>query len=225
MGKLIVIEGVDASGKATQTEKLYNYLKEKYEKVVKIEFPDYDSPSSTLVKMYLNGEFGKNADDVSPYAASVFFAADRFASYKTKWQKLYEDGYIVIADRYVTANMLHQASKIDNKEKKSEFLNWLSDFEYEKLSLPKPDIKIFLDMPCELSFKLMEKRLNKFTNEEKKDIHESNREYMKKTYENAKYIAENFGFNIIECSENGDIKSIDDIHSNIKEVIECNLKI
>lgn len=118
MGRLIVIEGTDASGKATQTKLLFKYLKDKYDKVIKIEFPDYDSPSSTLVKMYLNGDFGKEAKDVNPFAASAFFAADRFASYKTKWEKLYNDGYIIVADRYVTANMIHQASKIEDVEEK-----------------------------------------------------------------------------------------------------------
>lgn len=220
MGKLIVIEGVDASGKATQTELLYNYLKESGKKVEKIEFPDYESESSSLVKMYLRGDFGETADSVSPYIASVFFAADRYASFKTKWEKLYNDDYIIIADRYVTANMLHQASKYQPGEEKEKFLNWVSDFEYGLFGLPEPDLKLFLDVPPEISAELMAERLNKFSGEEQKDIHERDKDYLKKTYENAKYIAEKYDFVTINCSENGKIKSIEQIHQIIKEAIE-----
>lgn len=220
MGKLIVIEGVDASGKATQTGLLFEYLKNKNEKTVKIEFPDYESESSGLVKMYLRGEFGKNAEDVNPYVASTFFAADRFASYKTKWGKLYEDGYTVIADRYVTANMLHQASKFDNIEDKVKFIEWLYDFEYNLYNLPKPDLKLFLNVPPEVSFELMRDRLNKFTDEEEKDIHESDKEYLKKTYENAIYIAKNYGFEIVNCVKDGKLRTIEDIQEEIRRIVD-----
>lgn len=220
MGKLIVIEGVDASGKATQTGLLFEYLKNKNEKTVKIEFPDYESESSGLVKMYLRGEFGKNAEDVNPYVASTFFAADRFASYKTKWGKLYEDGYTVIADRYVTANMLHQASKFDNIEDKVKFIEWLYDFEYNLYNLPKPDLKLFLNVPPEVSFELMRDRLNKFTDEEEKDIHESDKEYLKKTYDNAIYIAKNYGFEIVNCVKDGKLRTIEDIQEEIRRIVD-----
>lgn len=223
MGKLIVIEGVDASGKATQTKLLYEYLKEKYKKVEKIEFPDYESESSSLVKMYLNGEFGKNANDVSPYIASTFFAADRYASYKTKWEKLYNDDYIIIADRYVTANMIHQASKFDNKEEKEKFLNWLCDFEYNLYKLPEPDIKLFLNVPPHISAELMRERLNKFTEQEEKDIHERDSEYLKKTYENAVYIADNYGFKTVNCVKDEKLRTIDDIAGEIRRIIENEL--
>ena len=220
MGKLIVIEGVDASGKATQTKLLYEYLKEKYNKVEKIEFPDYESASSSLVKMYLSGEFGKNAEDVSPYVASTFFAADRFASYKTKWEKLYNDGYIIIADRYVTANMIHQASKFNSTEEKEKFLSWLEGFEYNLYSLPVPDLKFFLNVPPEVSFELMKERLNKFTEKEEKDIHESNKEYLYKTYENAKYIADKYNFKIVNCVKDNKLRAIDDIQEEIRRIAE-----
>lgn len=220
MGKLIVIEGVDASGKATQTKLLYEYLKEKYNKVEKIEFPDYESPSSSLVKMYLSGEFGKNAEDISPYIASTFFAADRYASYKTKWEKLYNDGYIIIADRYVTANMIHQASKFDNLKDKEKFLSWLEDFEYNLYSLPVPTLKFFLNVPPDVSFELMRERLNKFTEKEEKDIHESNKEYLYKTYENAKYIADKYNFEIINCVKDNKLRSIEDIQEEIRRIAE-----
>lgn len=220
MGKLIVIEGVDASGKATQTELLYSYLKEKNEKVMKIEFPDYESPSSSLVKMYLEGQFGETADDVNPYIASTFFAADRFASFKTKWEKAYNDGYTIVADRYVTANMIHQASKFENKEDKVKFIEWLSDFEYGLYKLPEPDIKIFLDVPPEVSRELMRERLNKFSGEAEKDIHERDVNYIEKTYENAKFVAENYGFNIVLCVKDGKMRTIEDIREEIRKIAD-----
>lgn len=220
MGKLIVIEGVDASGKATQTKLLYEYLKERFPKTEKIEFPDYESSSSSLVRMYLSGEFGKNAEDVSPYIASTFFAADRFASYKTKWEKLYNDGYIIVADRYVTANMIHQASKFDNMEEKEKFLSWLTDFEYNLYNLPEPTLKIFLNVPPKVSFELMRERLNKFTDKEEKDIHESNHKYLEKTYENAKYIADKYDFTVINCVKDGKMRTIEDIQYEIRRIVE-----
>lgn len=224
MGRLIVIEGVDASGKATQTKLLYEYLKSKYKKVEQIEFPDYESPSSSLVKMYLSGEFGKTADDVNPYIASTFFAADRYASYKTKWEKLYNDDYIIVADRYVTANMIHQASKFSSIEEKEKFIKWLCDFEYKLYGLPEPDLKLFLDVPPEISFELMRERLNKFTEQEEKDIHEGDEEYLKKTYENARYVADNYGFEVIECTKSGCLRTIEDIHEEIRGITEWSLK-
>ncbi|MBE7029515.1 MAG: thymidylate kinase [Ruminococcaceae bacterium] len=220
MGKLIVIEGVDASGKATQTKLLYEYLLNKKGNVLKIEFPDYESPSSSLVKMYLNGEFGENADDVNPYVASTFFAADRFASYKTKWEKFYKEDYIIVLDRYVTANMIHQASKFNTKEEKEKFINWLCDYEYGLYSLPQPDIKIFLDVPVSISRELMKERLNKFSGEEAKDIHERDEGYLEKTYENAKFVAENYGFNIINCVKDNKLRTIDDIQEEIRKIAD-----
>jgi dTMP kinase len=170
--------------------------------------------------MYLRGEFGKNAEDVNPYVASTFFAADRFASYKTKWGKLYEDGYTVIADRYVTANMLHQASKFDDIEDKVKFIDWLYDFEYNLYNLPKPDLKLFLNVPPEVSFELMRDRLNKFTDEEEKDIHESDKEYLKRTYDNAIYIAKNYGFEIVNCVKDGKLRTIEDIQEEIRRIVD-----
>ena len=219
MGKLIVIEGVDASGKATQTKLLYEFLLKEEKKVIKVEFPDYESPSSSLVKMYLSGQFGENADDVNPYVASTFFAADRYASYKTKWEKLYNDDYIVVADRYVTANMIHQASKFEKREDKEKFIDWLCEFEYGMYALPQPDVKIFLDVPPHISEELMRERLNKFTKEEEKDIHERDKDYLYKTYENAKFVAENYGFNIICCVKDGNLRSIEDIQSEIRKIV------
>ena len=219
-GKLIVIEGVDASGKQTQTALLYEYVKSLTDRAIKIEFPDYESPSSAVIKMYLNGDFGKDANSVNPFAASTFFAVDRFASFKTKWEKLYNDGYIIIADRYVTANMLYQASKIEGREAKLEFIEWIKDLEYGKFALPRPDLSIFLDVKPEISFELMNKRKNKYTGKDELDIHENNRDFLIKTYENAKFVAEACGFTVIDCVKDGALKTIEEIHADIKSKIK-----
>ena len=170
-GKLIVIEGLDGSGKATQTSLLYKYLKEKNSKTITVSFPDYNQPSSTLVKMYLNSEFGKDPDIVNAYAAASFYSIDRYASFLKFWKEKYENGFTIIADRYTTSNAIYQMSKL-HSEHWDEYLNWLYDYEYNKLLLPKPDLVIYLDMPIEVSQELMSIRYE--GNEEKKDIHESN---------------------------------------------------
>ncbi|EJE7234561.1 TPA: deoxynucleoside kinase [Clostridium botulinum] len=218
-GRLIVIEGSDGSGKATQTKKLYDKLVKQNKKVKKVEFPNYKSESSALIKMYLSGEFGKNPDSVNPYASSTFYAVDRFASYKKDWEEFYLKGGIIIADRYTTSNMIHQAAKIKEVQAKDKFLNWLWDFEFEKFNLPVPDCVIFLDMPPKCSKSLMETRNNKFTGEKEKDIHENNYEYLLESYNNSKYISEKYGWNRIECTNEDKIKSIDQINDDIIKVI------
>ena len=215
---LIVFEGVDASGKQTQCEAYYNYLKEKGLDVLRISFPDYESPSSSLVKMYLGGEFGENANDISPYAASSFYAVDRYASYKTKWGKHLNEGKIILADRYVTSNMIHQAAKLENIEEKDAFLKWVYDFEYEKMGLPKPDAVLFLVMPPRFAMELMAKRANKITNEAEKDIHEKDSEHIVKAYNNAKYVADKFAFKTIKCADDK-VRSIKDITDDIIKVL------
>ncbi len=218
-GRLIVIEGSDGSGKATQTKKLYDKLVKQNKKVKKVEFPNYKSESSALIKMYLSGEFGKNPDSVNPYASSTFYAVDRFASYKKDWEEFYLKGGIIIADRYTTSNMIHQAAKIKEVQAKDKFLNWLWDFEFEKFNLPVPDCVIFLDMPPKCSKSLMETRNNKFTGEKEKDIHENNYDYLLESYNNSKYISEKYGWNRIECTNEDKIKSIDQINDDIIKVI------
>lgn len=216
---LIVIEGVDCSGKETQTLNLYNALLSENRKVKRISFPDYESDSSALVKMYLRGDFGKSAYDVNPYTASAFFAVDRFASYKTKWGEDLKDG-IVIADRYVTSNMVHQASKMKSSDEKTEFIKWLCDFEYEKLNLPKPDMVIFLDMPPEISAKLNLQRKNKITGELVKDIHESDLNYLKESYDNAHFVAKNQNWHRIDCAPGGNLRTIEDISAEILAAVK-----
>lgn len=220
MGRLFVIEGVDGSGKATQSERLYTRLKNENLSPLKLTFPDYESTSSDIVKKYLAGEFGKKASDVAPKTASTFFAIDRYVSYKTKWEKFYKDNGIIIADRYTTSNMIHQASKIDDESKKEEFLNWLEDFEYNIYSLPRPDVTIFLDVPVQIGYEISKNRKNKINGSETLDIHESDREYINKSYENSKFIAKKYGWKTICCVKDEKMRTIEDIHEQIYEIIK-----
>ena len=226
MGKLIAIEGVDASGKETQTAKLLQNLIAAGHKVKHIRFPHYESPSSALVKMYLNGDFGTDAKSVSPYIASTFYAADRYASYMTDWKNDYEDrDTIILADRYTTANMIHQASKIENLAEKDKFLSWLCEYEYGLYGLPKPDLVLFLHMPLFKIREILAERANKMTGQAAKDIHEKDETYMEKTYENALYIAKTQGFTIIESADGaGGIKPISAIADEIWQTVQNVLK-
>lgn len=220
-GKLIVIEGVDSSGKATQSELLFKEVSKKYDTKL-ITFPDYKSDFSLPVRNYLRGDLGKNPEDVNAYAASSFYAIDRYASYKTKWGDFFENGGVIIADRYTTSNIVHQASKI--KGDKKEFIDWLTDYEYNKLSLPVPDLVIFLDMPPESAEFLMRERKNKITGEAQKDIHESDGDFLRKSYNNAVSVAEICSWHRIVCAKGNSIRSIEDIHNEIlnkvKEILD-----
>jgi len=219
-GKLIVVEGVDSSGKETHTKMLFRRLLDEGYNIRMVDFPDYGSQSSALVKMYLNGEFGSTPEDVNPYAASTFFAIDRFASYKTKWQKFYEEGGIVLADRYTMSNMIHQAYKIKDKEQKLAFLGWLWDLEFVKLGIPVPDCVIFLDMPPEYALKLMEERKNKITGLAEKDIHEKSPEHLTDSYNNACDIAGMYNWNHIHCVRDGNIRDLSEINDEIYSVVK-----
>ena len=216
--KLIVIEGGDGSGKATQARKLFDRLRAELARPThKISFPDYQSASSALIKMYLHGDFGSNPSDVDAYAASTFYAVDRYASYKTDWKKYYEAGDIIIADRYVTSNMAHQAIKIDDPIERQKFLSWLDDFEYEKLKLPRPNLVIFLDMPPAISERLIDER-------HKLDIHETDREYLRQCHRAYKELAAQYHWTVIDCALDGAPRGIDNIHEEIfsaaREAIE-----
>lgn len=217
-GKLFVIEGVDGSGKATQTDLLYQALLKKYEKVRKVSFPDYDSPSSSLIKMYLNGEFGTDPNSVNAFATSVFFAVDRFSSFRKDWGSFYEEGGIVIADRYVTSNLVHQAGKITNPKEKERYIAWLSDLEYQIFGLPKPDCVLFLDMPPKYSLQLRKER-NSLKQGLSKDIHEADQEYLDHAYDNAVSIAKNQAWHTVHCVRDEKIRTIESIHSEVLDVI------
>ena len=222
MGKLIIIEGGDGSGKATQTNRLWNRLTQEGFQAKKIEFPDYSSPSSALVKMYLGGDFGKDPNDVNPYAASTFYAVDRYASYKTVWESFYQNGDIILADRYTTSNMIHQASKLMKESEWEFYLDWLKDFEYRLIGLPQPDLILYLNMPPEYSIKFINSRANKSTVSDK-DIHEKNLEYLRQSYENAQRVRIRENWVNISCVTNDmNLKSIDEIHEEIyKLVLDC----
>ena len=215
MGKLIVIEGLDGSGKATQAKLLAEKMAAAGVKVKQVSFPDYNSDSSALVKMYLNGEFGTNAYDVNAYAASSFYAIDRYASFMKNWKKDYESG-VIIADRYTTSNAIHQCAKLP-KEQWDEYLKWLFDYEYRMLGIPEPDSVIYLRADPQVSQKLMTNRYQ--GNEEKKDIHEKNIEYLKRCQEAADYCADKLGWQVVECCKNDEMRSIESIASDIRILI------
>lgn len=195
--RLIVIDGLDGSGKTTQFDRIRTVLETKF-KVRAISFPDYDSESSALIKMYLRGDFGLDADKVNVYAASSFYAADRFASFRLLWEDSYNAGELILASRYVSSNAIHQMGKLDRKEWDG-YLDWLYDYEYIKLKLPKPDLVIFLDMPHEAAMGLLNKRYG--GDEAKKDIHESNAGYLKKCRAAALYAANRDNWAVIPCGE------------------------
>lgn len=220
-GKLIIIEsGTDGSGKATQTQRLYDKLIVQGKKVRKITFPNYDSPACMPVKMYLNGEFGSNPGDVNAYVASTFYAIDRFASFKSDWGEFYNNGGIILSDRYTTSNMVHQAVKMDNRFERDRYLNWLYELEFELYGLPKPDCVVFLNLSPIISQKLMADRANKFTGDKQKDIHECNHEYLKKCYDNSLEIANKYSWKMVKCNEGEELKSIEDISDEVYEIVK-----
>lgn len=214
---LVVIEGVDGSGKQTQTQLLYNKLI-KTHNVRLLTFPVYDSESSALVKMYLGGKFGEKADDVNAYAASSFYAVDRIGSYLSDWAENYKSGDIILCDRYTTSNAVHQAAKLSGSDK-DEYLDWLFDFEYRLLGLPKPDKVVFLNVPVKVSEKLMQSRNNKITGKTEKDIHEKDSKYLKNSYENAIYVAKKCGWTIVDCVKDGKLRSAENIGEEIYKLV------
>ncbi len=217
-GKLIVIEGLDGSGKATQSKILCSELRNKLnKKVCKISFPDYNEPSSALVKMYLNSEFGESPEDVNAYAASSFYATDRYASYVKFWEKRYESGQIIIADRYTTSNMIYQMNKLP-KENWEGYINWVEDYEYNKLALPRPDIVIYFDMPIKISQEFMLKRYGGKTN--CKDLHEKNVSFLEKCRKSALFAAQQQKWNVIACSDGFKPKTIDEIRDTVFNLVK-----
>lgn len=215
MGYLFVIDGTDGSGKQTQFEKLQNRLSAEGIEFKTVSFPNYDSPSSALVKMYLSGEFGENAKDVSPYIASTFYAADRYATYKKDLEEYYQNGGIILADRYTTANMVHQAGKISDVAEREKFINWLFDLEFNIYGLPKPSRVFFLNMPPEKVMELMKDRENKFSHTDVKDIHERDKSHIEDSYKAACSLASKYDWCEIHCVKNGEIRTREDIHEEI----------
>ena len=212
MGKLIVIEGTDGSGKSTQFKKLTERLIAEGTEFQKLVFPQYSEPSSALIRMYLGGEFGTNPSDVNAYAASAFYAVDRFASYKKAWGEWYDNGGLILSDRYTTSNAVHQTSK-EPEGKQQEFLKWLYEFEYDKLGMPCPDLVIYLDVPTAFTEQLMRSREQQ-TNT-KADIHEQDMNYLATCREMGRKAAGYYGWRVINCVKDGNMRSIEDIHEEI----------
>lgn len=220
MGRLLVIDGLDGSGKGTHSKLVTAKLNELGHPALRISFPDYESPSSMLVQMYLRGDFGDRAEDVSAYAASVFFAADRFAGFRLKYQKPYEEGVILVADRYTTSNIVHQMGKLPAAEWDG-FIQWLSDFEYGKLALPRPDAVLYLDMLPAVSQRLIERRYRGDLS--KKDIHELDVGYLEKSRESALYVGKKLGWRMIPMYDGAGVprskqENFELIFSQVKEV-------
>ncbi len=212
MGKLIVLEGTDGSGKSTQFRLLAQRLEAEQVAFHKLVFPRYQEDSSALIRLYLGGQLGDKPTDVNAYAASAFYAVDRFCSYRQDWGQWYEGGGLVLSDRYTTSNAVHQASKEEGPARQ-EFLHWLYEFEYEKLALPKPDLVLYLDVPTDFTEKLMRSR--EAATGTSADIHEKDRQYLATCRQMGRQAAQFYGWTVISCVENGQMRSIEDIHGEI----------
>ena len=221
MGKLIVIEGTDGSGKSTQFRLLTSRLEADGHTFQKLVFPQYAEPSSALIRMYLGGEFGSKPSDVNAYAASAFYAVDRYASYKKVWGEWYENGGLIVSDRYTTSNAVHQTSK-EPQEKQAEFLKWLYEFEYDRLGLPRPDLTIYLDVPTDFTEQMMRKR--EADTNTSADIHEQDMEYLATCRRTGKAAAEYYGWTVIQCVQDGAMRSIEDIHDEIYRLCKACLE-
>lgn len=219
MGKLIVLEGTDGSGKSTQFRLLTEHLTRDGRQFRQLVFPQYSEPSSALIRMYLAGDFGDKPSDVNGYAASAFYAVDRYASFKRDWGEWYAGGGLVLSDRYTTSNAVHQASK-EPAETQGEFLRWLYEFEYEKLGLPRPDLTIYLDVPTEFTEKLMRHREQ--STHTQADIHEKDLDYLATCRQTGRAAAEYYGWTVIQCVRDGKMRGIEDIHEEIyRHVLTC----
>lgn len=217
MGKIVVIEGLDASGKDTQSKLLQERLQNEGYETFKLDLPYYSDPSSTLVKMYLGGELGDKPSDVNAYAASTFYAVDRYASFKKHWQKEYESDKIIVANRYTTSNASHQMTKLSEDEW-DNYLEWLFEFEYKKMGIPEPDCVIFLDMPVEISQKLLMKRYQGDSG--KKDVHERDVDYLKACHKAAAYASKKLSWNVIVCGENMEPFSFEYISQKVYDCVK-----
>ncbi len=217
VGKLIVFEGTDGSGKSTQFKLLCDRLQRQGTAFEKLVFPQYSEPSSSLIRMYLGGEFGSHPSDVNPYAASTFYAVDRYAAWKKVWGEYYQSGGLVLSDRYTTSNAVHQGGKLPPAEQ-GAFFDWLFDFEYRKLGLPQPDVVIYLDMPTEQSVKLLRSREN--ATHTKGDIHEVDENYLALCRQTALRAAEHYGWKKVSCVDgSGQVRSIESIQEEVWRII------
>lgn len=215
-GKLIVFEGTDGAGKATQTQRMAQRLEAEGIAFRKVNFPRYGSPFAVPVERYLQGQLGSRPGDVGAYAASILYAIDRYASYKEDWGAFYQAGGLILADRYTTSNAVHQASKLSGGERE-EYLRWLFDLEYRRLELPAPDLVLYLDLPTELSLQLLRRRQE--AAHTASDIHERDEEYLRRCRESAREIAGRLGWQRIDCAREGALRGPEEIHAGIWELV------
>ena len=215
-GKLIVLEGTDGSGKATQTARLLERLQSEGIDCRTVEFPRYQEESSALIRLYLGGAFGENPSDVNAYAASTFYAVDRYASYRQDWGEFYESGGLILADRYTTSNAVHQSAKLPPEEQDA-YLNWLFDFEYRLLGLPAPDLVIYLDVPVEQTAQNMHRRERE--THTSADIHERDDSYLRQCRLAARKAADQFGWRRIACMAGGTMRTIEEIHQDVYQAV------
>ena len=216
-GKLIVFEGTDGSGKATQTRLLVEALRGRGETVRQLTFPRYDQDSSMLVRMYLGGAFGTDPNAVNPYAASTFYAVDRYASYMQDWGAYYRQGGLVVTDRYTTSNAVHQAGKLPDEACRA-YLDWLFHFEYDLMGLPKPDLVLYLDLPAELSAAL--RRQREESTGTHADIHEADEQYLRRCRENAMQVVDYAHWRRVDCARDGQVRTPEDIHREVLALVE-----
>lgn len=217
-GKMIVFEGTDGSGKSTQFKLLCDRVNREGKSFRQLVFPRYDQPSSALIRMYLGGEFGKNPGDVNPYAASAFYAVDRYASLKQDWGDYYQEGGLILTDRYTTSNAVHQGAKC-SPEERPDFLRWLDDFEHNKLGLPRADLVLYLDMPTEKSIELLRSR--EASTHTKADIHELDTGYLAMCRKSALQAVEILGWTVIPCvNERGELRTIEEIHQQLWALVQ-----
>lgn len=221
MGKLIVFEGTDGSGKSTQFALLAKRLEAEQIGFQRLRFPQYEEPSSALIRMYLGGAFGDDPEAVNAYAASTFYAVDRYASYQCVWKDYYQGGGLVVSDRYTTSNAVHQGSKVPEGER-AEFFRWLYDLEYDRMGLPRPDLVVLLDMPVELSEQLMRKREQSTGTHA--DIHERDEDYLKKCRDVALHAAKYYGWRTVSCAKDGAIRGVEDIHEEVYAIVKSCLE-
>ena len=217
MGKLVVLEGIDGSGKSAQYRRLVSRFEREGIKYHSIVFPRYDQESSALIRMYLGGQFGEKPEDVNAFAASIFYAVDRYASYMTDWKEYYEQGGLVLSDRFTTSNAVHQGAKLGADEQPA-FFDWLYDLEYVKLGLPRPDMVIYLDVDVETSMARMKHRQQKTGKDG--DIHERDVEYLQHCLDTAHCAAAHYGWRTVDFKKDGVERAVDEKHEEIFSIVK-----
>jgi len=217
MGKLIVFEGIDGSGKSTQFSLACKAVEQRGRDFTRLVFPRYENQSSALIRMYLGGEFGTDPEAVNPYAASTFYAVDRYASYVQDWRQTYENDGLILTDRYATSNAVHQASKLEGQARQ-DYFKWLQDFEFGLLQLPAPDLVLFLDVPVEVA--AAQRRAREQASGTSGDIHESAEAYLRKCAACAHEAADFYGWRRIACVRDGAMRSVEDIHAEVMKILE-----